>query len=348
MTLRCEELYFSLPTTFCLFNGPGLHIVEARFPDEPVQRNQETVSSMIGDRSFSSIIQPFMLVEDIQLGMCASQSVIWQYSKKIQSSLEHDINSLIHQKSLRDGLNSWKRVFDQTTIEESESAMQGKTNNIPLKYYYGVEDHSKAGWQEVVLNRPRSLLFDTAMLYHLFGLHIHANIRSFETLASYKTDCRIAIQGGGTLERFPEDRARQWTTVVYSRHAIWHACNVLALHRSRTGLPGQVQSPDPIAYVAVAASSLVVWAYCYFNEKGCTSCIGPAGLSVEVELLDILANNEQSEKWIELGGRAALDGHTFCRCNVEKLVQVFKMCLPSGDQKWGIVESLSPVLKNAS
>jgi len=349
MTLRCEELYFSLPSTFCMFNGPGLHMWEARLPDEPVQRNQETVSSMIGDRSFSSIIQPFILVEDIQLGMCASQVVIWQYSEKIQSSLEQDINSLIHQKSLRDGLNSWKSVFDQTTIEGSETATQGKTNNIPMKYYYGVEDHSKAGWQEVVMNRPQSLLFDTAMLYHLFGLHIHANIRSFELLAAGKVDCRIGIKGDGLLERYPEDRARQWTNVACSRRAIWHASNVLAIHRSNSGLSfGQVHYLDPIAHVAIAVSSLVVWAYCFFNEKGCTRCIGPAGLSVEVEVLDILTNAEKSEKWIEFGGGALLDGHNFCLCNIEKLIHVFQQCLPSGAQKWGFVESLSPVLKASS
>jgi hypothetical protein len=348
MTLRCEELYFSLPSTFCLFNGAGLHLWEARAPDEPVQRSQETVSSMISDRSFSSIIQPFVLVEDIQLGMCASQADIWQYSEKIQSSLEHDISSLIRQKSLRDGLNSWKRLFDQTSIEESESATQWKTNNIPLKYYYGVEDHSKAGWQEIVWSRPRSLLFDTAMLYHLFGLHIHANVRSFETLASFQKDFRITNSGDGTLGK--EHRARQWTNGVCSRQAIWHASNIVAIHRSRYGqLTGQLkavnESLDPIAHVAVAVGSLVVWAYCSFNEKGCARCIGRDGISVEVELMEILTKNEESEKWIELGGQATMDGHTLCRCNVEKLVQVFKQCLPSGVQKWDLADSLSGALR---
>jgi len=347
MTLRCEELYFSLPSTFCLFNGPGLHIWEARAPEEPVQRSQETVSSMISDRSFSSISQPFVLVEDIQLGMCASQADIWQYSEEIQSSLEHDINSLIRQKSLREGLNSWKRLFDQTSIEDSEPAMQGMTNKIPMKYYYGVEDHSEVGWQEVVLNRPQGLLFDTAMLYHLFGLHIHANIRIFETLASSKKDSRIATGGDGILGK--EHRTRRWTNVVCSRQAIWHASNIVAIHRSRFGrLTGQIkvvnESLDPIAHVAVAVGSLVVWAYCYFNEKGCAQCIGPAGISVEVELMDILTKNEDSEKWIELGGLATIDGHTLCRCNVEKLVQVFQDCLPSGVQKWDMADTLSGVL----
>jgi hypothetical protein len=347
MTLRCEELYFLLPSTFCLFNGSGLHILEARAPDEPVQRSQETVSSMISDRSFSSISQPFVLAEDIQLGMCASQASIWQYSEMIQNSSEHDINSLIRQKSLREGLNSWKRLFDRTSIEDSEPAMQGMTNKIPLRYYYGVEDHSEAGWQEIVLNRPRSLLFDTAMLYHLFGLHIHANVRSFETLASCKKVFRIATSGDGALGK--EHRARQWTNVVCSRQAIWHASNIVSIHRSRYGRltdPEKAvsESLDPITHVAVAVGSLVVWAYCCFNEKGCARCIGPAGISVEVELMDILTKSEESEKWIELGGPAAMDGHTLCRCNVEKLVQVFQNCLPSGVKKWDLAESLSGVL----
>lgn len=346
MTLRYEELYFSLPSTFCLFNGPGLHMLEARASDEPVQRNQETVSSMISDRSFS-ISQPFVLVEDIQLGMCASQADIWQYSEKIQSSFEHDINNLIRQKSLREGLNSWKRLFDQTSIEDSETAMQGMTNKIPMKYYYGVENHSDAGWQEIVLNRPRSLLFDTAMLYHLFGLHIHANIRSFEILASCKSDFRIATSGDVVLGR--EHRARQWTNVVCSRQAIWHASNIVSIHRSRyrrliSQEKAAIESLDPITHVAVAVGSLVMWAYCCFNDKGCARCVGPAGISAEVELMDILTKSEESEKWIELGGLTAVDGHSLCRCNVQKLVQIFQNCLPSGAQKWDLADSLSGVL----
>jgi hypothetical protein len=87
-----------------------------------------------------------------------------------------------------------------------------------------------------------------------------------------------------------------------------------------------------------------MWAYCCFNEKGCAQCVGPAGTSVEVELMDILTKSEESEKWIELGGLAAMDGHTLCRCNVEKLVQVFQNCLPSGVQKWDLADSLSGVL----
>ena len=302
---------------------------------------------MIGNRSFSSITQPFVLVEDIQLGMCASEADIWQYSEKIQNSLEHDISSLIRQKSLREGLNSWKRLFDQTSIEDPEPTMQGMSNKIPMKYYYGVEDHSEVGWQEIVLNRPRSLLFDTAILYHLFGLHIHANVRSFETLASCKKEPRITTSQDGIFGK--EHRARHWTNVVCSRQAIWHASNIVAIHRSRYGrLAGQAkginESLDPITHVAVAVGSLVMWAYCCFNEKGCAQCVGPAGTSVEVELMDILTKSEESEKWIELGGLAAMDGHTLCRCNVEKLVQVFQNCLPSGVQKWDLADSLSGVL----
>jgi hypothetical protein len=350
MTLRCEELYFTLPSTFCLFNGPGLHMWEVRAPDEPEQRRQETVSSMIRERSFSSTMQPFMLVEDIQIGMCAFQPDIWQYMEQIKFNLEHDSPSLILQKSLRDGLNSWKRLFDQTAIVESDSPLQGKTNLIPMKYYYGVEDHSKPGWQETVTNRPLSLLFDTAMLYHLFGLHLHANIRSLGMLASSKRDHRVSVIGDSIEER--EDRVRQWTTVSCSRQAIWHASNIIAMHRSRDGrLTAQEKavngSLDPIAHVAVAVSSLVVWAYSWFNTRGCALCVGPAGISNKAELMDIVPKNEESEKWIEVGGWAAIDGHTLCRCNADKLVELFRQCLPSGNNKWELGESLSAVLKDA-
>ena len=86
--------------------------------------------------------------------------------------------------------------------------MQGMTNKIPMKYYYGVEDHSEAGWQEIVLNRPRSLLFDTAMLYHLFGLHIHANVRNFEVLASSFKQFRPGTSAESILGN-SEHRSRQ-------------------------------------------------------------------------------------------------------------------------------------------
>jgi hypothetical protein len=349
MILKCEELYFSLPSTFCLFNGPGLHIWEARAPDEPEERRKETVCSMISGPSFSSIAQPFMLVEDIQIGICAFQTDIWQHMEKIQTDLEHDLSSLILQKSLREGLNSWKRLFDQTAIVEPNSSKQCKTNLIPMKYYYGVEDHSKPGWQETVLNRPVSLLFDTAMLYHLFGLHLHANIRSLRVLASSKNHYRVSAVGDGTKER--EDRARHWTKVSCSRQALWHASNIIAMHRSRESrLMDQEKavngSLDPIAHAAVAVGSLVVWAYSYFNERGCALCVGPQSMSNGVELIDIVTKTEESEKWIEVGGWAAMDGHTLCRCNAEKVVELFQQCLPSGIDKWYLADSLSGVFKD--
>lgn len=322
---------------------------EARAPDEPEQRRQETVSSMISERSFSSITQPFILVEDIQIGMCVFQPDIWQYMEKIQIDLERDLSSLIRQKSLRDGLDSWKRLYDQTAIGDPDPSLQGKTNLIPMKYYYGVEDHSKPGWQKIVLNRPLSLLFDTAMLYHLFGMHLHANIRSLRALALSKNDHHVFANADITNER--EDRARHWTTVVCSRQAVWHASNIIAMHRSRETLLTDKEkaingSLDPIAHVAVAIGSLVVWAYCWFNGRGCALCISPNSIFSTVELMDLVTKNEESEKWIEVGGWAAMDGHTLCRCNADKLVELFPQCLPSGRNKWELANSLSGVFKD--
>jgi hypothetical protein len=261
--------------------------------------------------------------------------------------LEHAINSLVQQKSLRDGLKSWKRLFDQTAIEASEQVAQDKTNIIPIKYYFGVESHTEVGWQDIVLNRPQSLLLDTAILYHLFGIHIHANIRSFEKLAYCKRDPVIYNTGDDKFEKLSEERVRKWTGVVCSRQAIWHASSILNLYRSRPRqFIDRVNLLDPIAYVAIAVSSLVFWTYCYYIEKGCTRCVGSTDFAGEVNLLEILTNDEQSERWIELGGEAILDGYILCQCNVENLVQVFRQCVPLGIQKWTFMESISPILKD--
>jgi hypothetical protein len=246
-------------------------------------------------------------------------------------------------------LNSWKRLFDQTAIVDSEFSVQGKTNIIPMKYYYGVEDHSKPGWQEIVLNRPMSLMFDTAMLYHLFGLHLHANIRLLGTLAATKKGCSVSAIRDTNEER--EDRAHHWTTAICSRQAIWHASSILAMHRSRDGgltAQGRIVngSLDPISLAAVAVGSLVVWAYCYFNDKGCALCVPPHSISNGVELMDILTKNDESEKWIEVGGWAAMNGHTLCRCNANTLAGLFQQCLPSGTNKWDLADSLSGVFKD--
>ena len=118
------------------------------------------------------------------------------------------------------------------------------------------------------------------------------------------------------------------------------------------GLPDQRKADkeylDPIAHVAVAVRSLVVWAYCCFNEKGCARCIGPAGISIEVELMDILTNNEESEKWIELGGRQqwmgtlSADAMSKNWCKSSKIA--FHLVIRNGD----LAESLSGVLNKTS
>lgn len=131
--------------------------------------------------------------------------------------------------------------------------MSPSNGTFKLAFYHGVENRNVPGWQNVVLSRPRSLIFDTTMLYHLLSIHIHTDIRNL---------CRIAnFQLQNTVElRHRRLSASIWATSTSSTAALTHAGKVLELARQEGGdLDGN--TAEPMTHMTLYVGALVVWAW---------------------------------------------------------------------------------------
>lgn len=86
--LAPEELHFALPHTLALCNASGLHIFEYWHSIEPESRDKTTVFRAIRESALKSFIPTdgLMLIEDIQLGICAMHSKIWQLRERIRDA----------------------------------------------------------------------------------------------------------------------------------------------------------------------------------------------------------------------------------------------------------------------
>lgn len=348
--LRCqppvlmpEELHFSLPSTFALYNGLGLHVWEVRQSIEPEIRAQNTIRDLIQNIAPDGIspADGIMLTEDIQLGLCSLQSSIWHLSDQLRRNL--DTNTAMQRSHLRAQLESWKRLLLRLPFSQSDPINFTQKQHMAMRFYYGFEDHSEPGWQSTVFARPKDLFFDALMHYHLLSIHLYADIRILRQLTQDTSQGDLLTVYGSPYEK--EKLTREsgtvgWTQTKYARRALYHSAAVLALYNDLSELENKMV--DPIAFVALSASALVVWAYCTFGDVGCDICRGETrvyrGVN-DVELMkwaetrddDMLAKDR--ETWIEGGGgRLTLDGTEVCRCHMEQLISKFQSCLPEGWQ----------------
>jgi hypothetical protein len=235
----------------------------------------------------------------------------------------------------------------------------GQEAYLPLRYYYGFEDHSEPGWQSIVLARAKALLFDTLMQYHLFSLHLYADIRSLTQVAkdSIYTPEQLAELNEARKEA---GRRRRCLTAgscggANMRRAVCEAVDVLAAHENlaRRNSDGVVKETiDPVAYITLSVGALVIWGYCTFGMHACGVCCPSFGSGVVVglpivELMDSPAQrghgngNEGKKAWIEMGGDYGVHvgGMQLCQCTVKFLTARFKKCLPDG---WDVADSIAP------
>jgi hypothetical protein len=224
-----------------------------------------------------------------------------------------------------------------------------------LRHYYGFEDQSQPGWQGEVVARVKSLFFDSLMLYHLFSLHLLAEIGTLTQLAKDQNTTT-------TYERHRRARehricaTERWTGTPTARQALCHAVEILIEHqtiiheaRKTTGL--EKDTLDPIGHNALSCAALAVWAYCTFGIHKCDICTAVststplAGVGPVVELSAFCGSNSQQEEvkdtWLEMRGgcRVQLQGIPLCQCNVKFLMNLFRVCIPEG---WEVADSIAP------
>ena len=293
-----------------------------------------------------------MLVEDIQLGICAMRSRIWQLLERTRDDPASEVSNAIERDSLKRRLDAWKHWLLQIPIQQTDQLDFSQEQHLAMRYYYGIEDHSQPGWQLIVFDRPKNLIFDTLTLYHLLNLHLYAEIRELTQLAKDK----LRVQPTSALgEKFRnaaerrEDSTRIWAESASVRRALCHATDILVSYNSISGLENN--QVDPIAYVALSVSALVIWGYCMFGGKGCPACISEGQIlpfigAPVIELTKWSGSRssqifeKDKETWIEMGGcRGAVTGLLLCRCNIDLLVARFRTCIRDG---WNVADSIAP------
>jgi hypothetical protein len=295
-------------------------------------------------------IEGLMLAEDIQLGICSLQSRIWHLSMRSDTP---DFNSAIELGHLRRRLESWKLLLTRIPISESDASRFSAEQHWATRYYYGMEDHSKAGWQNIVYCRQKTLVYDGTVLYHLSSLHLYFNARILSQLAKDLMTNNSNEAYGNMYQQAHQRRitfAREWVKKANSRRALCHAAAILA---SFNGLPVPLRRAiDPIIYVAFSVGALVVWAYGSFASHHCEACTpGIRTRSAFSDLPEVELTRwsqieteptlqKEKEAWIEVGGGlVTLIGMKVCRCNLNSLILRYYSCIPEG---WNVAHTIAP------
>ncbi|KAF7955736.1 hypothetical protein EAE96_004660 [Botrytis aclada] len=357
--LKPEELYFSIPNTIALWNAGGIPVWEARQLDEPKSRSYRSINVMLEEVALGGIEFPEneSMLEDVQICLWAMQPEILQLSKQGRPERQNELSLNIQRQSLKRQLEALKRGFSNLSAKISCPNVFDQADQSPVRYYYGLEDHDKPGWQDVVFRRIYSFIFDTSILHHLMTLQLFTETQTMRMLAK---DLALSnkVQGVfGDIYFQPHIRrvsaARAWTQEPSSRRALWHATEILLSHSALNQTPSLANFiPDPISYIALASAALVIWTHCMYGQEVCDALPCPSMLPHEVsmsieltKLSEVINGSSYDEKgkegWIEGGAyfRASIENIQLCSCNVGLLMGKIRAYIPCD---WEIVDEIAP------
>jgi hypothetical protein len=300
-----------------------------------------------------------MLIEDVQLCICAIQSDMWKLFHPAGTPKDCEIDVVLQKDTLRRRLNALKIKLDRMANQHTGNFDFGDEPYLPLRSYYGYEDHSLPGWKEIVSARVKSLHFDALMLSHLFNLHLHADTGMLTQVG--KDQYLTIIQEQSERHcRAREQRiisTRSWAHTSTARQAVCYAVDVLIQHQTVSRDINHIlgldkNTMDPIAYIAVSIAALVLWAYSVFGPYSCDNCTSSLSSATLVHGLHAVEltrlgnpsdpqQHDERETWINIGGgtRIQLQGVQICVCNVDFVVGQFQSHLPSG---WDVADKIAP------
>jgi hypothetical protein len=315
---------------------------------------------MINESASDSVIfrEYPILIEDIQFYICAIQPSIWKVSDHREYSRDCEISIVLQKDTLRRRLESLREILDRIAHQNSDSAEFGQEQCLPFRHYFGYEDRSRPGWQNVVTARVKDLLFDTFMLYNVFSLHLYAEIGRITKLANDQSldPLREASQRHCEAREQRQAHIKKWVETPTARQALCHAVAILHAHQNsnpdlQENRTINKYTLDPMAYAALSVAALVVWAYSTFNKLGCEACfLGSRMHQLHVvELTDWTTSCPQLEReketWLEMGAAfpVQLHGIELCECNIDLLTNLFTIYLPPD---WELANRIAPGLFN--
>lgn len=355
--LAVEDLHYALPSTYALHNANGLHIFDTRYSIEPAARSHTTMCNLIQVIAQKSEIlddptDGLMLAEDVQLGICSLQARLWHRSMK---SHMPDFSTVIELNHIKNRLETWRQWLNRIDISETDASGFTAERHWAMRFYYGLEDHTKSGWYNMVYNRQKSLVYDGIALYHLSHLHLYSNIRILSHLSKDLMP-QSGLEGSGEVRQqahqYRLNYVKEWAKASNSRRSLCHAAAIIGFYCDMT--ESMRESIDPIIYIALTVGALVVWAYESFAIHNCQACtpglqnqrlpdqLSPIELAKWADITRGPALEKEKEDWIEEGdGLVLLRGMILCRCTLKSIVALYQSCVPVD---WKIARTIAPGL----
>jgi hypothetical protein len=296
-------------------------------------------------------IDGLMLAEDIQLGICSLQPRLWHQSMK---SHMPDFSTVIEMNHIKKRLETWKEWLNRIDVSETDACTFTPGQHWATRFYYGLEDHSKSGWPNLVYYRQKSLIYDGIALYHLSHLQLYSNIRILSHLSKDLMP-QSGLEGSVEVHQQAHQRrltyVKEWAKASNSRRSLCHAAAILGFYCDMSN--SLREGIDPIMYITLTVSSLVVWAFDSFAIHNCQACNPellnqdlphqpPVELATWGDITTGPALEKVKENWIETGvGLIFIRGTMLCRCTLVSIVSLYQSCLPND---WDIASMIAPGL----
>jgi len=341
-----HELHYPLPTTYSIWNADGLHLFAERLETEPLSRHQTSMWTRIKDieKGVEVPADEPMLIEDIQFFMCVIQPKVAHFWNKMRSSCLTEDSAALRAQCPRPRLETLKRQLDQISHQLKSPPDPGAPEALPSIHYHGYEDPSEPGFDTIVSRRMKDLVFDALMLSHLIQMQLSTDIPLFSQIAKDR-NVPLGMQLPEARRQEREQRvcsATTWTTTSLARRALYHAAEVLVLHRQNEEIDARLM--DPITLVAVVNAALIVWAYCTFSGAKAPDDMNRRS-PFTTELTEWCNGNSPDkgsrEMWINVGTGLPIEieGVRLCDCNAGFFTARFRAFIPEG---WELADTIAP------
>ncbi|KAG9236530.1 hypothetical protein BJ875DRAFT_222212 [Amylocarpus encephaloides] len=308
--ITIQDLHFPPPSSLGHWDADGLHVWESRIEGEPALREKTSILDMISNAASNpSAENGIVLIEDLQLLMYSMQAPLRRLHQEPIPQI-----AFASSDSLKTQLDAIKIRLDQMTSQDSDPTRFGDEKFIPYRYYYGYESHIEANWQKAAITKAKTLLFDALSLYHLLGIHLYTDVALIRQLMKdLASDPKLLNKRHKHAQELRRTLITTWGGSCAAKAALCHANSIVTLHK-RLSLDPQFERRglDPITYVALSTSVLIVWAFCIFGQSHCQICtVTNGGLT--------------SKTYIEI------DGIQVCVCRLNPLMEKFRSYLP---ERW--------------
>ncbi|RSL68296.1 hypothetical protein CEP54_002859 [Fusarium duplospermum] len=303
-SLHREEIDATMPSTFSLWNAYGLNVFFRRLSQEPTDRVGFKLSEVISNPN--SQAKSLVLLEDVHLALCGLLPGIWNHTQIVRRTTEAGRPMLNSLTSLAWQLETWKADLERISHQCTQCFHADQTEEFPFFAYVGKYEEEPQRAKVAAMNHIKCLVSDCMMTYHLQGMQLYSDIRIMNTVARFSAQATGEDSSKTLRIQKHQSQLNAWAMTSESRRALLHALSVLRGCEAdiQTNEP-QTQSIDPIAYLTISMSALVVWAWLIFSEHACDCVPSLSHINVGVDPTN-LQSTAQLENWIQSGGTAAL------------------------------------------